>query len=84
MPVIDLALMLDLTVTAPPRQLLLAEADGVKAGFMIDEVSGVGDLDGPVEGAESDLLLGMVYCDGELLGIIDVPRVLGSLRRASR
>ena len=42
LPVIDLALLLGLTSAAPPRQLLVAEAGSVKAGFAIDEVSDVG------------------------------------------
>jgi len=83
-PVINLPLVLGLTAAAPQpqRQLLLAEVDGVKAGFTIDEVSSVGDLDGPLEGAESDFLLGVMVRGGELLGVIDVPGILGSLARA--
>jgi purine-binding chemotaxis protein CheW len=81
-PIINLALVLGLTAPVPQRQLLLAEAEGVKAGFTIDEVSSVGELDGPLDGAESDFLLGVMVRDGELLGVIDVPKILGSLRRA--
>jgi chemotaxis signal transduction protein len=82
LPVIDLALLLGLTAAAPPRQLLVAEAGSVKAGFAIDEVSDVGELPDPNEGAESDFLLGTMFHDGELLGVIDVPRIFGSLQRA--
>jgi chemotaxis signal transduction protein len=82
-PVINLALVLGLNAAGPRRQLLLAEAEGVKAGFAIDEVSSVGELDGPLDGAESDFLTGVMVRDGELLGVIDVPRILRSLRRAS-
>jgi chemotaxis signal transduction protein len=83
-PVINLPLVLGLTQAAPQPQpqLLLAEVDGVKAGFTIDEVSSVGDLDGPLEGAESDFLLGVMVRGGELLGVIDVPGILRSLARA--
>ena len=81
-PIIDLALVLGLNATAPQRQLLLAEADGVKAGFTIEEVSSVDELDGPLDGAESDFLLGVMVRDGEPFGIIDVARIIGSLRRA--
>ena len=83
-PIINLPRVLGLTETAlqPQRQLLLAEVDGVKAGFTIDEVCSVGDLDGPLDGAESDFLLGVMVSDGEALGVIDVPRILMSLRRA--
>jgi purine-binding chemotaxis protein CheW len=83
-PIINLSLVLGLTEAAPQphRQLLLAEVEGVKAGFTIDEVCSVGDLDGPLDGAESDFLLGVMVRDGEALGVIDVPRILRSLARA--
>ena len=83
-PIINLSLVLGLTGAAPQphRQLLLAEVEGVKAGFTIDEVCSVGDLDGPLDGAESDFLLGVMVRDGEALGVIDVPRILRSLARA--
>jgi chemotaxis signal transduction protein len=81
-PIIDLALVLGLTATAPQRQLLLAEADGVKAGFTIEEVRSVDELDGPLDAAESDFLLGVMVRDGEPFGVIDVARIIGSLRRA--
>jgi chemotaxis signal transduction protein len=82
-PIIDLALVLGLHATAPQRQLLLAEADGVKAGFTIEEVRSVDELDGPLDGVESDFLLGVMVRDGEPFGIIDVARIISSLRRAS-
>jgi len=82
LPVIDLALLLGLNPAAPPRQLLVAEAGSVQAGFAVDEVSSVGELPDPNEAADSDFLLGTMFHDGELLGIIDVPRIFGSLQRA--
>ena len=84
LPVIDLAMLLGLNAAVPPRQLLVAEAGSVKAGFAIDEVSSVGELPDPTEGAESDFLLGTMFHDGELLGVVDVPRIFGSLQRADR
>ena len=81
-PIIDLALVLGLNATVPQRQLLLAEADGVKAGFTIEEVRSVDELDGPLDAAESDFLLGVMVRDGEPFGVIDVARIIGSLRRA--
>jgi len=82
LPVIDLALLLGLNPAAPPRQLLVAEAGSVQAGFAVDEVSSVGELPDPNEAADSDFLLGTMFHDGELLGVIDVPRIFGSLQRA--
>jgi purine-binding chemotaxis protein CheW len=83
-PIINLPLVLGLTEAAPQPepQLLLAEVEGVKAGFTIGEVSSVGELDGPLDGVESDFLLGVMVRDGEPVGVIDVPRILQSLRRA--
>ena len=49
------------------------------AGFAIDEVSDVGELPDPAEEAESDLLVGATLADGELTGVIDVPRVFDAL-----
>jgi chemotaxis signal transduction protein len=82
LPVIDLALLLGLSPAVSPRQLLVAEAGSVKAGFAIDEVSDVGELPDPAGGAEPGFLLGTMFCDGELIGVIDVPGIFGSLQQA--
>jgi purine-binding chemotaxis protein CheW len=82
LPVVDLALLLGLDAAAAPKQLLVAEVGSVKAGFAIDEVTDVGELPDPDVGAESDFLLGIMFHDGELLGVLDVPRIFGSLQRA--
>jgi purine-binding chemotaxis protein CheW len=79
LPVVDLALLLGIPRAAPPRRLLVAEAGGRRAGFAIDEVSGVGELADPAEEAESDLLVGATLAEGDLIGVINVPRVFDSL-----
>jgi chemotaxis signal transduction protein len=87
LPVADLARLLGITRTAPPGigqtaqpgLLLVAEAGGQQAGFAVDEVSGVGELADPAEDTESDLLAGAVLSEGDLIGVIDVPRVFDSL-----
>ena len=79
LPVVDLALLLGIDVTAPPTRLLVAEAGGRAAGFAIDAVSEVGELQDPTEEAESDLLIGATLAGGDLIGLIDVPRVFDSL-----
>jgi purine-binding chemotaxis protein CheW len=81
LPVVDLALLLGIPRSAPPRRLLVAEAGGRQAGFAIDAVSAVGELADPAEEAESDLLVGATLAGGELIGVIDVPRVFDSLTR---
>jgi chemotaxis signal transduction protein len=80
--VIDLAQVLGLTAAEPPKQLLVAESGSIRAGFAIDEVSQVGELPDPTEGAESDFLLGTMIHEGQLLAVIDVPRIFGSLQPA--
>jgi chemotaxis signal transduction protein len=82
LPVIDLAQVLGLNATEPPRQLLVAEAGSTQAGFAIDEVSQVGELPDPTEAAESDFLLGTMIHEGRLLAVIDVPRIFGALQPA--
>jgi two-component system chemotaxis response regulator CheV len=84
LPVADLARLLEIPRTVPPGRLLVAEAGGRRAGFAIDEVSGVGELADPAEETESGLLAGALFGDGDLIGVIDVPRVLDSLAQASR
>ena len=84
LPVVDLALLLGIPRTAPPSRLLVAEAGGVRAGFAVDEVIGVGELADPTEETVSDLLAGATLADSDLIGIIDVPRVFESLRGSQR
>jgi two-component system, chemotaxis family, chemotaxis protein CheV len=83
LPVVDLALLLGITSTAPPRRLLVAEAHGRQAAFAVDEVNGVGDLGEPAEEAESGLLAGAALADGDLVGVIDMPRVFDALDQVS-
>ncbi len=81
LPVVDLALLLEIPRTTPPRRLLVAEAGDRRAGFAIDEVSGVGELADPGEKTESGLLVGATFDDGDLIGVIDVPRLFDSLEQ---
>jgi chemotaxis signal transduction protein len=82
LPVVDLARLLGIARTGPPGRLLVAEAGGCQAGFAIDEVGWVGDLADAAEDTESDMLAGAVLSEGDLIGVIDVPRVFGSLEGA--
>ena len=86
LPVIDLAAVLGVRAgmarVAPPRRLLVTEAGGFQAGFAVDEVSGIGSLGEPTElapDAGPGLLLGATLSEGELIGVVDVPGVFGSL-----
>jgi chemotaxis signal transduction protein len=91
LPVVDLARLLGVHRTSAPTRLLVAEARGFRVGFAIDEVNGIGDLGDlaelgetgelgmPAEGIESGLLAGATLSDGELVGVLDVPRVFDLL-----
>ena len=82
LPVVDLARLLGVHRAAPPGRLLVAEARDFRVGFAIDEVTGIGDLGQPEElddDTGSGLLAGATLSDGELVGVVDVPRVFDSL-----
>jgi chemotaxis signal transduction protein len=79
LPVVDLAQLLGITRTAAPERVIVAESGGHQACFVIDDVSDIGELGDPAEETESDLLAGAVLAGGDLVGIIDVPRVFASL-----
>ncbi len=80
LPVVDLALLLGIPSTAPPGRLLVAEEGARRAGFAIEEVSGVGELGDPTAETVSDLLAGAIFGDGDLIGVIDVPRIFSLLQ----
>jgi chemotaxis signal transduction protein len=84
LPVIDLARLLGTARAAPPARLLVAEVGGVYAGFAIDAVSDVGEMEDPTEETESGLLTGATLAGGDLIGVIDVGRVLASLEERAR
>lgn len=84
LPVIDLALLLGIPRTGPPRRMLVAEASGREACFAIDEVSGVGELGEPAEETRSDLLAGATLAGGALIGIIDVTRAFDAVAQGQR
>jgi chemotaxis signal transduction protein len=79
LPVADLAPLLGLARAVPPGRLLLAEVGGRQAAFAVDEVSGVSELPELAEETQSDLLVGAAFADGELTGVIDMPRVFDAL-----
>ncbi|MDX6422378.1 MAG: purine-binding chemotaxis protein CheW [Trebonia sp.] len=83
LPVVDLARLLGVTRTGPPERVLIAEARGHQACFAIDDVSQIGELEDPAEETESDLLAGATLADGDLVGVIDVPRAFDSLEGLS-
>lgn len=84
LPVVDIAALLRVLRTAPPGRLLVAEAGGRRAGFTIDDVSGVGLLAEPTMESDSDLLLGTALDGDDLVGVIDVPRLFDALQQVGQ
>jgi chemotaxis signal transduction protein len=80
--VADLAQILGLRAAAPPARMLIAESGSLRAGFVVDEVSEVGELGDPTEATESELLAGATLEGGDLIGILDLDRVLSRLAGA--
>jgi chemotaxis signal transduction protein len=81
LPVVDLAMLLRISRTGFPDRLLVAEAGGLAAGLVIDEVIGVDELAEPTDDADSALLSGTLLDRGDLVGVIDVPSVFAELER---
>jgi purine-binding chemotaxis protein CheW len=82
LPVVDLALLLRIPRTVQPSRLLVARAGHRRAGFAIDDVSGVGLLADSMQETESELLIGAALDGDGVIGVIDVPRVFDSLEQA--
>jgi len=81
LPVFDLAAVFGISRAEPAARLLVAEHDGKRAGFAIDEVTDVGELTDPAEETESAFLYGATLDDGVLVGVVDVGRVFDALER---
>ena len=79
LPVFELASILGIASEGPALSLLVAEHEGRLAGFAIGEVVDVGVLAAPSDHAESKLLHGSVLDEGELVGVVDVPRLFRTL-----
>jgi purine-binding chemotaxis protein CheW len=80
-PVFDLASVFGIPREGLAQRLLIVEHEGRRAGFAIDEVVDVAELAAPTEEAESTLLRGASLDDGQLVGLVDVGRLLATLSR---
>ena len=78
-PVVDLALLLGIPRLEQPGSLVVVENEGWRVGFAVAEVNAVGELAEPTEDTRSGLLAGATLTDGELVGVIDVPRAFDQL-----
>ena len=57
----------------------MAEHAGRRAGLAVDEVTDVVAHAGEAEQAEAEYLSGALLEDGQLVGILDIERLFGSL-----
>jgi purine-binding chemotaxis protein CheW len=93
LPVADLAGLLGVPSSAAPGLMLVAEDAGRSVGLAISDVVDVGelpepspagdlpgpDLQGPGPAARPGLVTSTILTDGELVGVVDVPKVFVAL-----
>ena len=79
LPVFDLAAVLGIPTDAKPVRLVVAEAQGRRAGLAIAAVHQVGELPTASQEAESALLSGAALTDEGLVGVVDVERLFDEL-----
>jgi chemotaxis signal transduction protein len=82
LPIVDLATVFGIAGSGRPQRVLVAESNGQRAGFAIDEVSDIEQLPDAVDETESDLLVGAALTNDELVGVVDVGRLFKSLEQA--
>jgi chemotaxis signal transduction protein len=83
LPVFDLAVVLGSPRGDAARRMVVAEREGTRAGFAVDEVTDVDAFDAAGQEADSDLLSSAVLLDGSLVGVIDVDRLFERLEAAA-
>jgi purine-binding chemotaxis protein CheW len=80
LPVFELAAILGLDSQTRPVKLVVAEANGCRAGLAIDEVTDVGSLSAPSSNdPDSAFLTGSVIEGDQLVGLIDVAPLFAAL-----
>jgi purine-binding chemotaxis protein CheW len=83
LPVIDLGAVLGTAHENRGGKLVITEESGRRAGFVIDEVTDVAELPGPVQDTDSPLLSGSALVQGDLVGIVDVGGVFAAVERGA-
>jgi purine-binding chemotaxis protein CheW len=79
LPVVDLAAVLEIEREGEPLRFVVAKGAAGLVGLAVDTVTGVGPLTGAIEEAESSLLSGTVLEDGDLVGLLDVDRLIAAV-----
>jgi chemotaxis signal transduction protein len=83
LPIVDLASVFGIVRDGDAPHLVVAELDGLLAGFAVDEVTDVAELGSEREHAEVDYLTHAVLEDGHLVGVVDVERVFATLAQVA-
>jgi purine-binding chemotaxis protein CheW len=83
LPVFDLAALLGVADGNPSR-IVVAEESGRRAGLAIDAVTDISALPDPDDAASSEFVRGTALADGEVVGVIDVPRLFAALQERAR
>lgn len=84
LPVIDLAGLLRAARPEPAGLVMITECENQLTGLAIDEVSGVTELPTPDTDGESPLLSGSVLAEGDLVGVVHLPGIVGALATGGR
>jgi chemotaxis signal transduction protein len=61
------------------RRLLIAECDGQRAAFAVDDVIDVAPIVGPMQESESRHLLASMVIDGAMIGVLAVDALFDSI-----
>lgn len=80
LPVLDLATLLGVGGDVRHERIVVMDAGGERAGLAVDEVLDVVDLPALEDEGRSELVLGSVLLDGDLVGVLDVGGVLAAAR----
>jgi purine-binding chemotaxis protein CheW len=72
LPAFDLARILQIEGDGGAGRLLVAERDGWRAAFAVDDVTDVGPLAGTLQASESPYLLSSGVIDEALVGVLDI------------
>lgn len=83
LPVMDVAPLLGASEAGERRRIVVTEIRGARAGILVDDVSGIGPLPPVSEAVEHPLVSGAVLVEGQLVGILDVERILDTVAGAS-
>jgi len=78
-PAFDLANILQIERDEHPRRLLIAQCEGQRAAFAVDEVLDVGPLAGTMQESDSPHLLASMVLDGAMVGMLAVDGLFASI-----